>query len=125
MATTTATMTIYTANCPTCGILYGIPEDYRERRQLDGQTWYCPSGHSIVYRKPELQALREQQVALRSELDIAYAAQRRITEDLSLKTKEVKRLRQRAKAGVCAECHRHFVNVERHMASKHGEAKPE
>ena len=46
--------------CPTCGIEFGVPVHYDKCRCEDGKDFYCPNGHALHMRKPEVQALREQ-----------------------------------------------------------------
>ena len=45
---------------PTCGIEFWIPKLYAGHRQDDGTTYYCPNGHGVCAKKPEVRALREQ-----------------------------------------------------------------
>jgi hypothetical protein len=35
--------------CPTCGVVYALPERIVEQRNKDGQKWYCPNGHQLGF----------------------------------------------------------------------------
>ena len=44
--------------CPVCGICYAVDEDvmaYKERAPASDKDrgWYCPNGHSLVFRESE------------------------------------------------------------------------
>ena len=40
---------LVTLDCPTCGIIFAVPEDYRDRRYKDAQDFYCPNRHTLKY----------------------------------------------------------------------------
>lgn len=122
----TATLTMYAAECPTCGIAYGVPEDFRRRRQEDGVSWYCPRGHKVCYLKSDVQGLRDELARERHRLDqvraeanhqrdMRGAAER----SLSATKGVVTRIRNRVGKGVCPCCNRTFQDLGRHMATKH------
>jgi hypothetical protein len=113
--------------CPTCGIDYYMPEVFENECRRDiKQTWYCPNGHPRVYRENEADTLRRERDRLVQKLaqkddEIAAQRQAKITAQRSAvaNKEQVTRLKNRAKAGLCSCCNRHFENLERHMASKH------
>ncbi len=39
--------------CPVCGVVYGLPERLDRNRRDDGDTFYCPNGHELVYPEKE------------------------------------------------------------------------
>jgi ssDNA-binding Zn-finger/Zn-ribbon topoisomerase 1 len=111
------TVTITPMTCPTCGVVYGINEEVRARKNREGGNWHCTNGHSIVYTEPEIEQLRKQLEAerrrvanLRDEANVAYAGK-------AAAERKVKRMER----GTCPHCNRHFVNVERHMKTKHSD----
>ena len=108
-------------SCVKCGVIFAMTDDLEERRRADGDTFYCPNGHPIFYTRPELEQLRKDNAALESKERQFRAEIERLTNDVLDKAKEVARLRRHAKAGLCPDCRRHFVNLERHIASKHTE----
>jgi len=75
-----------------------------------------PNGHGQVYLgQPVCERLTEVQsknLLLRQQLDQAEA-------DAARKGKQVASLKRRAKNGLCPCCRRHFMNVQRHISTKH------
>lgn len=114
--------------CGECGILFGMPDDFLTQRKRDGKTFYCPNGHGRHYSETEAQRLKKQleraqqnyeymrnsRDAARDQADSAERSRR------ALKG-VVTRQRNRAAAGVCPVdgCHRHFQNLQRHIAGQH------
>lgn len=124
--TLTCKVTLNIHECPVCAIHYAIPVDFDHRKQRDGGSWYCPAGHSITYAKSEADKLTEQLAAERRRRQSAEARevhakdQAQAAEHRARAWKgQTTRLKNRAAAGVCPCCSRHFENVQRHMASKH------
>lgn len=127
----TASQRLVVKSCPSCGIQYAMPErlEGHANAQPSGEvTWYCPMGHSVVKTKSALDRAREEaeraQAAATHALDQARAARseaeherRRANGYKGVMTQTKKR----AAKGVCPVpgCRRHFVDVERHVASKH------
>lgn len=106
------TVKLYTMECCSCGIIFGVPDDYDNRRRQDKRLFYCPSGHPQSYTKSDADKLREQLAEEQRKLSSAQF-------ELMAAEKKVKRLEKRAKNGVCPCCHRQFVQLTRHMQSKH------
>lgn len=109
-----------------CGMPHAVPRELREHQQRqhrDGRKQddiYCPLGHAyVIAGKGEAAALRDQlererqaKVRLRAEKDQVEASLRATKGALT-------KAKRRATNGVCPCCKRTFVNVQRHMASKH------
>jgi len=115
--------------CASCGVAFGFSEGLRARRGEDGKTFYCPNGHTQVYRDSELEVARrelkaEQERRQRAETQRMEAErQRAIAERKASKaTKALKNTMTRVEAGVCPHCHRSFQQLARHMESKHKDA---
>jgi len=109
--------------CPSCGITYAIPEILKREHQRDHRTLYCPRGHRWYYpRESDLESLERQLKDARSSkkfyehrtMELSYS-NRSIRGHLTRKKKELHRISN----GICPCCNRHFVNLERHMATKH------
>jgi len=51
--------------CHTCGIVFGIPEQYESNRRDDGEEFYCPNRHSLKYPgiKPRSEIIDQLNVA--------------------------------------------------------------
>ena len=113
--------------CVNCGILFALPQDLRTQRQSDGHSFYCPNGHSQSYTTTDAMRLREEReksTRLIADLDQAEGQIGQLASDVMDKAKEIRRMKRRAKAGVCQWCRRHFANVEHHVASKHPGQSP-
>lgn len=99
--------------CAHCGVVFGLSSDYAQRRRQDHQGFYCPFGHSnYYYQKSEAEKLRERLGEEQAKLANAQM-------ELMLSGKKIRRLEKQAKNGKCPCCHRQFVNMARHMKSKH------
>ena len=123
----TTTVVITAMQCPACGVHYGLDEDFRQRALEDSnRNWYCTNGHSIIFTESDADRERKAREEAERRLESERGWSRRLSDrlanterSLSATKGQVTKLRNRAKNGVCAFCHRHFENVERHMKSKH------
>ena len=122
---------LYVMDCWSCGIVYGVPDDYDKRRRADGKSWSCPNGHGTIYSEytdaEKLHSAEVKLAGLQAKLDQAWATaaeakkdKLRYEREARKAEREAKRLATRAEAGVCVHCHRTFQNMARHMVSKHG-----
>jgi hypothetical protein len=100
----------------------------QKRQHRDGKeqtSIYCPLGHGhIVSGKGEAEELRER---LKREQDRAarlIADRDQIQASLTAQKGATTRARKRAAAAVCPCCNRPFVQLRRHMASKHPDYDP-
>lgn len=91
-------------------------------------SFYCIHGHQqcFVRGKSEAQKLRdglerERRRRQSAEQNVEYESQmKRLAERSTRAYKDqATKLRNRAKAGICPCCQRHFTQLERHMATKH------
>lgn len=114
--------TVEAHHCPTCGVLYTCPKVIMESQRRDGQgSHYCPNGHSLSFKESE-------NTRLRRERDRLVQDQARLEEGIASRDRELvaernkaKRAAKRISAGVCPCCTRNFVNMARHMKTKHPE----
>lgn len=121
-----------TVVCYKCKMAFGLPDEFYQtaKQMCESLTWYCPAGHPQVFLSGESEAtklrrerdrLRQQMARLEDEKktasDVAAAALRSAAAYKGAAT----RMKNRAKAGVCPCCNRHFVNLERHMRSQHSD----
>lgn len=107
--------------CGECGIQFSVPETWRAEKQHNGSGWYCPNGHSRVYRETDVDKLKrvlaEEQrrhAQTLSRLNEAEAAERKVQ-------KAMRRMQKRSAAGLCPCCNRTFQQLARHMKTKHPE----
>jgi hypothetical protein len=125
MPTLTYTETLTTVTC-VCGINYAIPEDLYDQLKrhplssAGSKTVYCPLGHTWgIVGKSEADKMRElleqerrHAASLTSKLDQEKAAH-------SSTKGQLTRTKKRVANGVCPCCHRNFVQLARHMTTKH------
>jgi len=105
--------------CGECGIQFSVPETWRAEKQRTGASWYCPNGHSRVYRESDAEKARK---ALAEEKQRHATTLARLNEAELAERKaqtEMKRMKRRAAAGVCPCCNRTFQQLARHMKTKH------
>lgn len=114
--------------CGTCAVWHTIPEVVFDTCYKEGGYWHCPNGHSRGYRtgedKRKEDAIRQERDRLKQDaarLQDELAAERKRAEDAEKKALHTKR---RALAGVCPCCNRTFLNMQRHMKSKHPNVVP-
>lgn len=119
------TVSLTVMDCPSCAVIYAIPDRMERERREDGKGFYCPNGHSLTF-DGEIHKLRKRLASVekdvqwykdaeKSEREQRQQAERSLTATKGVVTK----MRKRAIAGVCQFCHRHFTDMERHVASKH------
>jgi hypothetical protein len=116
------TVVIEATHCGSCGVHFGMDASQLKARREDGGSFFCPNGDKISFHETEADKQRkraerlERQVANREEdLRVERASHTATKGHLT-------RAKKRADRGVCQHCHRHFANVERHVASQHPEA---
>jgi hypothetical protein len=114
--------------CASCGVLFAAPKRLLESCQEDGDAFFCPNGHSLVFNNYENKLLKRERDRLKDRL--AAATSRADQTEASLQatkgvvTKQKKKL-EKVVAGVCPVdgCHRHFKDVRQHIATKHPDYK--
>lgn len=108
-------------DCPSCYVLFAMPEALQVKRRQDGKGFYCPSGHSMSYTDPENARLKKQlsaEVARRETAQRLLAQER---EEHAATQRREARMKKRIAHGVCPCCKRSFKNLRRHMATQHPE----
>lgn len=126
-----STLTVQTSTeffietCCNCGVMFAMTSEFKNERNRDKCTFYCPNGHGQSYvGKTDAQLRKEAEARATAAEDQRRAAERelqRVERDLMAAQAEAKRQAKRASAGVCPCCNRSFVQLARHMKSKHPE----
>lgn len=132
-AETRITVSLAVMDCATCGVIFGVPDEFDARRRADAKTFYCPTGHSMSYNESkadklarELAAAKNQLASARADVEFYKDAGETAQRSLTATKGVVTRLRNRAIAGTCPfGCHRNFANLQRHVAAKHAGEKLE
>jgi ssDNA-binding Zn-finger/Zn-ribbon topoisomerase 1 len=112
-----------TRECGACGILFAAPKSFWAERRRTGAGWYCPNGHSRIFTETDVQKLQKQLDAEKQRVEFLKREIESQRGQLTAAKGQVTKARNKLKRvshGVCPECHRTFVNVARHMQSKHG-----
>ena len=125
--TTSVSVDLASETCCNCGVVFAMPRDLMEQLRKSGGWFYCPTGHKQHYTESEADRLRRELAAAEKRLTAERGWSQRLSDSLETERKrhastkgQLTKTRNRIQNGVCPDCHRHFVNVERHMASKHG-----
>lgn len=120
-------------DCIECHMVFMVPVGFTRERRRDARTFYCPNGHKMTYGKTEADRLKEQlQAQERAMVEAEKAVQRehRWRVEAEAESKHTKqrlsaqkgvttRLKNRVSKGVCPCCNRTFINLQRHMSTKH------
>lgn len=105
--------------CPVCGVVYAMPSRLRDKKEENGDSFYCVNGHSLSYTDTELKRLRREVAAKTEEANRQrenFFREQRLHEETQ---KNLKRLKKRTAAGTCPCCKRTFSQLSRHMQGKH------
>ena len=115
-------MNLVTVSCPNCWIEYAIPSalDSKLREMKAHKCVYCPNGHQWHYTGETEAAIerRKRQLAEQANARLAEEAAKHNRARLKAEA-DLRQHRRRTKAGLCPCCNRSFVNMQRHMATKH------
>jgi hypothetical protein len=114
--------------CGACAVWHTVPEMVWDTQVREGGFHCCPNGHSRGWNKGtdevERENIRRERDRLKQDAarlaDEVTAQQRRADEA----EKKVLQIKRRAAAGVCPCCNRTFLNIQRHMKSKHANVIP-
>lgn len=104
--------------CCACGVKFGMPTSLDKKLRENRRDFYCPNGHKQHYvAETEAEKLRKE--LRRKEQELADQVQAKLNAQNAL-NKAQKKLK-RVSNGVCPCCNRSFVNLQRHMKTKHPE----
>lgn len=121
--TYTKTITMITEICYQCAIPFGIPSDFKDSCLAEGdkKLFYCPNGHGQVYTKSNSQKLQEKFDKEKLELEQQNKNIADMMLDARSERDKLQKQLNRVHNGVCPCCNRSFVNLQRHMKTKHPE----
>lgn len=109
--------------CGICGILFSAPAAFWAERRTGGahheKGWYCPNGHSRVFRETENDKLTRELNAAKRDAEWQRQLRDRADKSLIAQRGENTKLRKRISNGVCPCCKRSFGNLRKHMTTKH------
>lgn len=107
-----------------CGIVFAVPRLWKQTRQKDHSTWYCPNGHARYFQeKTQEEIVRENLARERASHDQTKAELQDALRRSNAARAHLSRIKNRAEAGVCIHCNRTFEDLARHMKSKHSKSE--
>lgn len=126
-------VTFSTKTCPLCGVHYAVDSAFVAEIKRLNESWYCPNGHSLVYKESPADQLERELKAAKEAARIAennstYFSGRLVETqrelDLTARTLKasktrLKKTKERIAAGVCPCCRRNFENLGRHIRGQH------
>ena len=104
-----------------CGFSTLLPSHFIEARRADHKSFYCPScGCNRYYPQKSREELLEERVeAERRGKELAQRQAQDARNSARAQKAAKTRLKNRAKAGICPCCNRHFKQLAAHMKNKH------
>lgn len=121
MPTITETITLKTTVCASCGIVFAMPDWFMEKRREDHKYLYCPNGHRLAFGTGPIEDLEKRLQYSQSALERERKEHDKARKELSTTKGQLTKAKKRAVAGACPCCNRTFVQLARHMATKHPE----
>ncbi len=122
-------VTLIVWECPSCGIVYGIPEDFANACRESGRRYCCPNGHHLGWNETETDRQRkraeaaERRAAAASDTADRWRTNAETQRRTAVALKgHLTRMRKRIANGVCPVpgCKRSgFEKVMSHIASQH------
>lgn len=114
-------------NCTECGAHIALTANHERSLRESHQTFYCPNGHPQYFPgKTDAEKLRDALHSAdieKSRLAKAAREAELLANDAALRQavaeRETARLKKRTRAGICPCCNRTFIQLARHMKSKH------
>jgi hypothetical protein len=118
-----ASTTLESTTCATCGVIFALPDHMlRTRRHEHGEV-FCPSGHRGVFGTSELDRLKSELQMARERLEAEQKTTEAMRKSAIAMRAQQTKLKNRIANGVCPCCNRSFINLGRHMGTKHPDYK--
>lgn len=117
-----ASDTLVVEVCCNCHMPFAVTDEFKDDRLKDKKTFYCPAGHPQSYvGKSDEQKIRDLENSLAKARDNAEFWKQQERRAIINAKAAATRAANRAKAGACPCCDRTFVQMARHIATKHPE----
>ena len=122
--TMVATSTLVVETCCSCGTAFAMEESLRQSLiRKKGEAFFCPNGHSQSYTGETIEKKYEK---IRRELENERSSKKWWQEEAEKKARslsatkgQLTKTKNRIAKGVCPCCNRQFINLQRHMETKH------
>lgn len=112
--------TLAIIECAGCHMDFGITPAFVRRRRADHKTFWCPAGCSNHYPgESALERAQRERDAARAKATAVEDQLQAARDDAEQVRRTLVRERARFAAGVCPCCDRSFVEVRRHIETKH------
>ena len=121
MHTITHEVIMIIEECANCRMLFGITRDFKDSLLTKGGSFYCPQGHGLNYGKSENDKLKSWLEQERNNTQWWKEEAESKARSLSATKGVLTRTKKRLSGGACPCCNRQFVNLARHMNTKHPE----
>lgn len=115
-------------SCGSCGGTYAINEHFRQQCWEQGSSWTCPyckcgwgysNDNENARLKKKVEELQANQARTLSRLNEEVSRSNHLTIQLKGTKTRLTNVKKRVANGVCPCCNRTFVNLQRHMHTKH------
>lgn len=123
-------LTLVEETCCNCYTHFAMDQALNKKLRTNGGTFYCPNGHGQHYTETEVQKLTKQlenakkrEAWAEQSYQREYQAHGETKKEKANVKRQLTNTRKRIANGVCPCCHRTFVNIARHMTSKHPDFK--
>lgn len=113
---------LVTETCCKCGTVFAMEQSLNKDRHKTGDSFYCPNGHSMIYRDTAAEKIKKMEKALEAERSNAQWWRKEAeakARSLAATKGVLTRTKNRIHNGVCPCCNRSFENLERHMKNQH------
>ena len=119
-----------TLSCGECGIVFSVPEWWKDERVRDHATWYCPNGHHRAFNgktaeQRRIEELERTERWLRTDRDNQRAHREAAERSLRGTRGALTRVKNRVAAGTCPCCSHKFKDLKRHMVNQHPAWNPD
>jgi len=104
-------------------VLFAMPAHLTKARRSDKQIFFCPNGHTLSFTKSEVDRLKEELAREKEAAQRARDESARKDRLLSAARGQATKIKKRISNGVCPCCNRTFINLHRHMGTKHPDWK--
>lgn len=108
--------------CGGCGIPFYVPSYWYDKRANARGEFHCPNGCNRVFSgKTAEEKLKEQLEQVKAEAEKEQQKLQEFTLKVMAEKNDLQKQLKRVHKGVCPCCNRSFVNLQRHMKTKHPE----
>lgn len=105
--------------CCSCGVIFGIEKNFKQRLRDSGDSFYCPAGHGQHYTETAEKKYKREIESLEDRLRWAQQGRDSARNSLKATKGHLTRIKKRVANGVCPCCKRSFANLANHMKNQH------